>query len=311
MPIDTLVIGAGLVGACVARALAESGRSVTVATAQGVAEGATRRAIGLVAADPGHPVATEAGARDLLAWAGRLNVAARPVTARWYPNRNVMQLDDPAERVDARPAALVDLAKLTLRLLMHPAITVRQQVEIRAIDRPRAAPLSPLEAIASGERIVAGRIVLAANAYAGLLSPYLADAMTLARGAVWVSRPLDPGEFPGLTQPVVVGRGRLIAAQTPDGRVRIGSWTAAGGPPAGESAIEDPDDLTRRFLKRNFPAALEEIAWRQAGVSSESRDGEPLVGRLPGETGVMYALGAGPFGAAWAMTMAARIAGMS
>jgi glycine/D-amino acid oxidase-like deaminating enzyme len=306
MPIDTLVIGAGLVGACVARALAESGRAVTVATAQGVAEGATRRSIGLVTADPEHPAATEAGVRDLLAWAGRLNVAVRPVTARWYPNRNVMQLDDPAERVDSRPAALMDLAKLTLRLLMHPAITVRQHVEIQAIERPRAAPLSPLEAIVPGERLFATRIVLAANAYAGLLSPYLADAMTLARGAVWVSRPLDPGELPGLAAPVVVGRGRLIAAQTPDGRVRIGSWTVAGAPLA-----EDPDDLTRRFLKRNFPAALDEIAWRQTGVSSESRDGEPLVGRLPGETGVMYALGAGPFGAAWAMSMAARIAGMS
>ncbi len=306
MPIDTLVIGAGLVGACVARALAESGRSVTVVTAQGVAEGATRRAIGLVAADPQHPVATEAGARDLLAWAGRLNVASRSVTARWYPNRNVMQLDDPAERVDARPAALVDLSKLTLRLLMHPAITVRQQTEIRAIERPRATATSPLEAIIPGERLFATRIVLAANAYAGLLSPYLADAMTPARGAVWVSRPLDPGELPGLAAPVVVGRGRLIAAQTPDGRVRIGSWTVAG-----EAAAEDPDDLTRRFLKRNFPAALDEIAWRQTGVSSESRDGEPLVGRLPGETGVMYALGAGPFGPAWAMSMAARIAGMS
>lgn len=311
MPIDTLVIGAGLVGACVARALAESGRSVTVVTAQGVAEGATRRAIGLVTADPEHPVATEAGARDLLAWAGRLNVTTRSVMARWYPNRNAMQLDDPAERVDARPAALVDLAKLTLRLLMHPAITVRQQVEVRAIERSRATVVSSLEAIVAGERLFASRIVLAANAYAGLLSPYLADAMTLARGAVWVSRPLDPGELPGLTQPVVVGRGRLIAVQTADGRVRIGSWTAAGGPAAGEAAIEDPDDLTRRFLKRNFPAALEEIAWRQTGVSSESRDGEPLVGRLPGETGVMYALGAGPFGAAWAMSMAARIAGMS
>ena len=48
----------------------------------------------------------------------------------------------------------------TLRLLLHPAITVRQQVEIRAIERPRATPLSPLEAIAAGERISASRKIL-------------------------------------------------------------------------------------------------------------------------------------------------------
>ncbi len=211
MPTDVLVIGAGLVGACVARALAETGRTVTVAAALGVGEGATQRAVGLIMADPVLPEPTQAGARDLAGWAARLNVSARPVNVRWYPRLEALQLDDPAEPVEAKPAVLIDLAALTVRLLIHPAITVRQNVEVRAIERPRATPLSPLEAVADGIRIVAGRIVLATNAYAGLLSPYLADAILLARGAVWVSHPLDLGDLPGLAEPVVIGRGNLAA----------------------------------------------------------------------------------------------------
>jgi len=300
---DALVIGAGLIGACVARLLAEAGRSVTVMTAQGVADGATRRAVGVAMADPQRSERSEPGLRELLDWATRLRVPFREVAARWLPREGAVRLDDPAERVEQRPAALIDLVALSVRLLNHPAISLRQRIEARGLSRVGAQPLSPLEAVVSGERLLGDRVILATNAYAGLISPYLADAITLARGAVWVSRPLDPGELPALSQPVVVGHGRILAAQHADGRARVGAWRWEG-------TGEDPDDVTRRFIKHNFPEALDEIAYRQTGVTSVSRDGEPLVGQLPGEIGVLYALAAGPFGAAWAMPMAHRVLGL-
>jgi glycine/D-amino acid oxidase-like deaminating enzyme len=47
-----------------------------------------------------------------------------------------------------------------------------------------------------------------------------------------------------------------------------------------------------------------------AGTTTVTRDGAPLVGELVGEGKVLYAIGAGMYGPAWAPVIAERIAGL-
>ncbi len=326
---DVLVIGAGLIGAMIANQLANGGRRVAVVDAQKTAQAATRRAVGI--ATPhltgDHSADTVRGVDLITNLALRLAVSPRAC--------RVMHLaSDPVEsdalravceeRKGQRPkvlweskpgavpagfnggmvahnSVLIDLEVLTVRLLQHPNITVHEDIEIQTLD----ASNGRLRALAAGYTVQANAIVLATNAYAGLLSPYLGDAIHLVRGVTWSSKPLDRDQqllervLQAIPMPLIIDDGRLVMAQTRDWRLRIFARSA--------DPQRDPAVDIAAFLHTHAPElAAHTEEWRY-GVTSITADNAPLTGRLAGAGAVVYALGAGMYGPAWAPIIAERV----
>lgn len=325
---DALVIGGGIVGALIAWQLAEHGLAVSVVDAQAIGSGATRRSAGLVTPSlhRAHRRQTARGVEMLTALARRHSLKARSVSALHVASRHddadalrglVSELQ--ADGIDAAwetdpaivPAGfggglrvagsvMVDPALLATRLLQRPNIVVRQNVEAQKIERGHGRAL----ALAPGYSIRAGAVIVAAGAYAGLLSPYLADAAQIGRGAIWRSRP-QAAALPCQSAPVVVDGGRIVAAQTDDLRVSVGAWRWDS---RGEG---DPVRDARGYLSAHMPDLLAETELWLSSTCVVSRDGGPLVGALSGNDGVsggvFYALAPGAFGLAWAALIAEQV----
>ncbi|MCL4505174.1 MAG: FAD-binding oxidoreductase [Chloroflexi bacterium] len=327
---DVLVIGAGLVGAFIANLLANNGLRVAVVDAQYTAQAATRRAVGL--ATPmlvrEQMADTLRGVEIITSTAQRLGVPPRAC--------RVLHLSSSAAGTDALRAlyddlkggkpkltwelepgtisigfggglvahnsALIDLETLAARLLRHSRISVYEHVEIQSLEWHN----EQLSALSAGNTVYTDAIILATNAYAGILSPYLADAAGMVRGVTWSSRPLN--DAPALLQrvlqttpmPLIIDQAQLTVAQTLDGRLRIAAWRKGNqGDPAGDIA---------QFLHTYLRALARHTDEWRTGVTSLTPDGIPLVGKLAGDGTVLYALGAGIYGPAWAPLMAERIA---
>jgi glycine/D-amino acid oxidase-like deaminating enzyme len=329
---DVLVIGAGVTGAVIASTLADAGLRVAVMEALNVGSGATRRALGVVTIDPreAHFADTARGLSLLRQMAERRGVmlqttpalhlatspereAALRQMASAHSDSHLEWLADTRRLPDgfaggllAHDSALVDLDLLVMRLLQHPNITVRQGAEAIELGFHKGRTW----ALAQGFTVPAQRVVLATNAYSGLLSPYLSESVRMARGMVFTSHPLNdhvPGHAQSALQqtlPILVNDASLMLAPARDSRVKAAAWAWEGGD-------ADPYFMLRGFLRRLGGDLSQQAAQWNAGVTTVTDDGAPLVGQLAGEGNVLYALGLGPFGLAWAPIVAERIAALA
>lgn len=324
---DILVIGAGLTGAVIAARLAEQGQQVAVMDAQHVGSAATRRALGVATPMP-HPTHFEdtwRGAQSLSRIAARHGVAMHPTRVlhlatspqgeaalRALADQHLDKLTwtTQAEHLPsrfsggllARDGALVDVELLTVRLLQQPGVIVKQHVEAIKLE----ARDGMTYAVCSDTLAAARHVVLATNAYTGLLSPYLADSVRGVRGAVWTSFPLrKDGDAPRFEMPVFVDDASLMLALGvgPDPRLKAAAWSWNG-----HAAGDDPSERLTRFLKRMHPDMVGQTEQWQSAVTTATDDGAPLTGRLDGDGSVLYAIGLGPFGLAWSPIVADRIA---
>jgi glycine/D-amino acid oxidase-like deaminating enzyme len=331
---EIVVIGAGLIGALIAHTLASRGRQVAVLEAQRAGQGATAHAVGLVtpqltqAALPG----TLHGVDEMTTLSMQLGMVPRSCRVLHLATAQVgvdaLQMfctsyggDRPKMVWETQPgglpagftaglvvhySVLLDVAALTKKLLLHPAITVRENAEVHALDYHAGK----LVVLAHGYTLRCAALVLATNAYAGLLSPYLADAVQTARGYSWTSRQLN--DQPALMDrvqkvvpvPLVIDDGQMIVSQTPDDRLRINAWRTTDDEGA------DPAEDVLRFLHEHLPELLNYTQDHRSGVTTVARDGAPLIGKLVGDGAVFYALGAGVYGPAWAPAMVERVARM-
>ncbi|MCS7059683.1 MAG: FAD-dependent oxidoreductase [Anaerolineae bacterium] len=318
-----LIIGAGIVGALIASHLAERGLDVAVIDAQEIGGSATRRSIGLATPDPrrAHRQQTARGVEQLTTIARRhrieprvmrvLHVAGRPDDAEALRR---MVADLHADGIEAQwivdpslvPRAysgglhvgnsvLIDPLLLVTRLLEHDKIAVKQNVEVYRLERRR----SHILALALGYTVRAGAVVLAGGVYAGLLSPYLADSIHVARGTVWRSHPQPPIP-PYDTTAILVEGGHVSVAQTAEGRLRLGAWGWS------EDQSNEPALRARSYLEQHLPGMLSQTESWVSATAVSTRDGAPLVGTLSSQ--VHYALSAGAFGLAWAPIIAEQIA---
>lgn len=328
---DVLVIGAGVTGAVIASSLAEAGMNVAVMEALTVGSGATRRALGLATLDPrsSHFADTSRGLSLLKQLAERRGVTMQSTPALHlgttperetalremagaHSDAHVEWITDTRRLPDgfaggllAHDSALFDLDLLLMRLLQHPNITVHQRIE--AIDLQFSKGNTVV--LSQGYTVHAPRVVLATNAYAGLLSPYLSESVHIARGMVFTSHPLNGAAAAGHTAtsqylPLIVNDASLMLTPARDARIRAAAWLW-------ENSDADPYFLLRAFLRRLDGDLSQQAAQWNAGVTTVTEDGAPLVGRLAGEGAVMYALGLGPFGLAWAPIVAERIAALA
>ncbi|MDW8352169.1 MAG: FAD-dependent oxidoreductase [Anaerolineae bacterium] len=326
---DVLVIGAGLTGAMIAAHLAERHVRVSVVDAQRVGQAATRRALGLATLSPSqaHIQQTKQGLDHLkrltsrygalLQSCGVIQLATSPERRRALQQLSAAAPDVGLEwttRPDLLPpgfdggllmrdSALVNLDLLLVRLLRHPNILVRQHVEVLRLES--AGHLT--YALCRDLTIMARCVVLATNAYIGLLSPYLADSVRGARGAVWssqsptgsVSRP----PYAGL--PLLFDDWRFALVPGKDGSLHGAAWLWHES-----DADKDPSEELRRFLRQFGLGKPEQTSRWSTGATTTTDDGAPLVGRLNAEGKVLYALGLGAYGLAWAPIVAERVAAL-
>lgn len=330
---DVIVIGAGLVGAMIARQLAQSSLRVIIVDALRPGEGATRRSIGLAAPslDPALTPDTLQGAHAIAALADELGVP--------YRQTRVLHLSESARGADAlrakagalasaglharwessplvvpngfggglsvAPAVTLDLRSLVAALLTpqadHGRLTLLQDVHVHSLSNERGV----MWALCDGFTLSARTIVLATNVYAGLLSAYVAESTHVARGVTWVSRPLAHASHGALrTLPLCVDDGRLLASAESSGRLRISAWAWDS-----ESA-RDPGEEIRRFIKDRAPELMDETeAWMTVATTA-AFDHAPLVGKPDSGAAVVYAVAGGLHGLAFAPSMAERAAAL-
>lgn len=327
---DVLVIGAGFTGAIIAAHLAEQHARVGVVDAQRVGQAATRRALGLatVCPDPAHIDETRRGLDHLkrltdqhgalIQSCGVIHLATSPERRRALrqlvstaPGAGlewITQADLLPPGFDgglfARDSALVDLEALLVRLLRHPRILVRQHAEVFRLEYVDGLTY----ALCRGITIAARCVVLATNAYVGLLSPYLADSVRGVRGAVWSSQPLQYAtrDLPYTAMPLLLDDARFALMPDKDGRLHGAAWLWRES-----DAGQDPSEALRRFLRRFSLGKPDQTSGWRTGVTTVTDDGAPRVGRLNVKGNVLYALGLGAYGLAWAPIVAERIAALA
>jgi sarcosine oxidase subunit beta len=156
--------------------------------------------------------------------------------------------------------------------------------------------------IADGEAIAADDVVLATNAYTPLLLPALpVGAIVPARGQILVTQPVPPV----LPHPFGTNFDKEYGRQTPGGQILCGGFRRL-----------DEDEGLGHYEERVSPRVLAGIAgclttlfpaltgikvvraW--AGIMGFTADGLPLIGKMPGTTGLSVAAGFNGGGFSWA-----------
>jgi gamma-glutamylputrescine oxidase len=325
---EILVIGAGLTGAMIASHLANQGANVAVVDAQSVGKGATKRALGLASPvlHPDHFGETARSVATLAQLAAKHQVTPQIVSvlhvagdepkchdlkrtfdeigahvsqAQWEANPDVVPHGFGAG-VLVRNCIIIDPLTLTERLLNHKRIALKQGMEIHDIRWHRGKT----HALAEGHTLRADAVVLATNAAVGLLSHFLAGAVKVMRGAMFVSQPLSLANLNGnatrtqmlLQTPLIIDYGRLSVLHGKDNRARVSAWN--------EEAQTDPSANARHFVNGYLPSLSENFESQLSSVTTTTPDGAPFVDKLEVEGNVYFAIGLGLHGLAWSVLVA-------
>lgn len=148
-----------------------------------------------------------------------------------------------------------------------------------------------VKVFADGGNVVAERVVVALNAYAAALLPWLAKEIRPVRGQMVATEPVAPlihGAW-------YLNHGFEYVRQARDGSVIVGGGRRASR--ASETGfLEFPTAAVQgaleRFVQDAYPTLAEcSFERRWAGVMAFTDDGMPRVGRAPGMPGVVYAAG--------------------
>ena len=327
---DVIVIGAGLTGALIAARLAEGGARVHVLEAHKAGHAATRWALGVLTPDPqpAHFARAQQSSAQLMRIAEQAGALRRTCDVVHFAaspaaQRALEQLAQTAEGVapcsapDApfaelgsafvvRHSAELGVDYLVVQLLRRRGISVRQHAEALALESDEAG--GGVFVVCRRDTFFAPRVVLATNAYVGALSPYLAESVRPVRGAVWVSHPLPPAAVQSLSlhQPLIFEGGQIALLPSDDGRVRAVAWL---WPP--HDLARDPLIALRDFLRRFGLGRAEQTSRWGAALTTTTADGAPLVGHLDAGRRVLYAVGLGIYGLAWAAAVADQVAALA
>jgi gamma-glutamylputrescine oxidase len=204
---------------------------------------------------------------------------------------------------------------------LDPAAFVRgvagaaERAGARVFER---SPVLELDAASPGEvrvqlaegELHASLAIVATNARAGELLPWLADKIDPVRGQMLATSPL-PRLF---DQPVYANHGYDYWRQDPSGRVVLGGWRNLD--PGTETGHEE---LLNEGIQQRMQAFVERFPWGQdvtyshrwSGIMGFSRDGLPLVGPLPGAPGAVVGAGFTGHGFGFAFLAGAALAALA
>jgi glycine/D-amino acid oxidase-like deaminating enzyme len=314
---DVIVIGGGVTGCACALALALEGVRVRVLEARAVASGASGRNGGFALRGGAMPydVARErfgaeaaAGlwrlteayvqrlaslAGDAFRGVGSLRLAAdeaelEPVRAEFDALRADGFAADWQDSLSGRLAGRYHgaLANPTDGAL-HPARWVRRLGRLAA---EAGADMREHSHVRSLDELDADEVVIATDGYGQGLLPALDGAVTPTRGQVIATGPLQRLLY---DRPHYARHGLDYWHQTPDRRLVVGGRRDASLE-AETTAEERTTDVVQRELEA-FAADLAgepvRVTHRWAGIWGTTPDALPLVGRVPGHSGVWAALG--------------------
>ena len=152
------------------------------------------------------------------------------------------------------------------------------------------------------------QVVLATNAYAGQLHPFFGDYMRSMRNQVLLTEPL-----PSILDSMgYAEHGYFYFRQLPDGRVLIGGGRHRfeAQEYTYENSVTAPlQHLIATWLAEYFPETRAVgVSRRWAGNDGLTLDGLPLVGRLPDEPEVYFAVGFSGHGNSMGLVAAERAA---
>lgn len=325
---DAVVVGGGIVGAYAASLLRQAGRDTLLLEARDLASGATGRNAGMVllGLSDYYAVAVERYGRERARELWQLTARNRERTRDL-----LRQLDLPYTPAGSLLLAgtLDEAATLeaSARLLLADGFNVEyhardplgrgfaaglrqpDDLTINPVQFTRAVAVASgatllrdcevyaLEPLARGCRVRAKRItvecehvLLAVNAYAPNLHPYFAGKVAPTRAQMLATAPTAPL----LSTAVYANWGYEYIRQLADGRVLLGggrrrfATTEVG---YHDTTTPDVQQALAEFLHRHFPEVDAPVTHRWSGVMGFTRDGIPLVGRLPDLPGVGFAVG--------------------
>jgi glycine/D-amino acid oxidase-like deaminating enzyme len=134
--------------------------------------------------------------------------------------------------------------------------------------------------------------VIAANAYATTLAPWLKGRLDPTRGQVLCTAPIDERLF---DRPIYASHGFEYWRQLRSGEVVMGGWRnldMEGEVGFDEDTHPQIQDAMAAFLSGLHPAMEGvEITSRWAGIMGFSRDSLPIVGPMPGWPALFLAVG--------------------
>lgn len=139
--------------------------------------------------------------------------------------------------------------------------------------------------------VMASRVVLATNAYSRQLDDYFAPLVRPVRGQVLATSPCPPL----LRSLVYTDDGYQYARQLPDGRIVAGGWRRAFADVEvgyGDEVTEGVQRGIEGFVREAWPSLSSvTVTHRWSGIMGFSPDGLPLVGTLPHNRRVGFAVG--------------------
>lgn len=182
----------------------------------------------------------------------------------------------------------VAFARGLARAAEQAGVALHERCAVDAIDPDEGG----VTVHACGLKVRAEAAVVAANAYAGRLFPWLDDRIDPTRGQVLVTEPLAERIF---HRPIYASHGFEYWRQLVTGEVVLGGWRNLDV--EGEVGYENLlhpgiQAALDRFVRGIHPALADvAVAARWSGIMGFSRDSLPIVGPLPGHPRVVLASG--------------------
>jgi gamma-glutamylputrescine oxidase len=171
---------------------------------------------------------------------------------------------------------------------LHPARWVRRLAVLAADAGAEIVEGSPLELVKAERE--AGAVVAATDGFTAALVPGLADAVAATRGQMIVTEPLSEHRY---GRPHYARGGYDYWQQLPDGRLVLGGQRDASIETESTDVEETSPAIQARLgvLARELAGQDVTITHRWAGIWGTTRDGLPLVGRIPGRDRTWIAAG--------------------
>ena len=140
--------------------------------------------------------------------------------------------------------------------------------------------------------VIAGRVVLATNAWAPLLVSFLKDRITPVRGQIFATEPARRA----FRRAMSTNYGYEYWSQRADGAIILGGarWSVPDMDVGYYAEEVNPavHDALYRFLTETFPELRGvHVARRWSGIMGFSRDGYPFIGPVPGRERLLVAAG--------------------